>query len=102
MVLAPTPPEAFERSFTVRRRDLDPLDHVNNSVYVDYVEEALEAAGQGPLLEATPRRYVLDFASAAARDESLIGRAWPYDGGWVYRLIREDGTDIFRARVCRL
>ena len=40
----------FERRFHVRRRDLDPLDHVNNSVYVDYLEEALEAAGQGPLL----------------------------------------------------
>ncbi|MGZ6315502.1 MAG: acyl-ACP thioesterase domain-containing protein, partial [Candidatus Limnocylindrales bacterium] len=58
VVLAPTPPQAFERDILVRRRDLDPLDHVNNSVYVDYVEEALEAAGQGSLLEAAPRRYV--------------------------------------------
>jgi acyl-ACP thioesterase len=102
VVLSPTPPDAFERNIMVRRRDLDPLDHVNNSVYVDYVEEALEAAGQGSLLEETPRRYVLDFASSAARDESFIGRAWSYDGGWACRLIRDDGTDILRARVGRL
>ena len=50
----PTPPDAAERTFDVRRRDLDPLDHVNNSVYLDYFEEALEAAGQATLLAALP------------------------------------------------
>jgi acyl-CoA thioesterase FadM len=99
VALPSPPPGAFQRQFRVRRRDLDPLDHVNNSVYLDYMEEALERAGQGSLLEAVPRRYVLDFAASAARDELLVSWAWPYDGGWAYRLVREDGTDIFRARV---
>jgi len=94
--------DAVERRFHVRRRDLDPLDHVNNSVYLDYFEEALEAAGQGELMRSTPRRYVLDFASSAERDEPLVGRTWPHEGGWAYRLTREDGTDIFRARLERL
>jgi acyl-CoA thioesterase FadM len=102
VALPAAPPNAFERRFHVRRRDLDPLDHVNNSVYVDYLEEALEGAGQGELLRATPRRYVLDFAASAARGERLTGRAWPQDGGWAYRLSREDGAEVFRARVCRL
>ncbi len=102
VVLPPTPPDAFERPIRVRRRDLDPLDHVNNSVYVDYVEETLEAAMQGPLLEATPRRYVLDFCSSAARGEQFLGQAWPRDAGWACRLVRQDGTDIFRAWVGRL
>ena len=96
------PAGAAERRFHVRRRDLDPLDHVNNSVYLDYFEEALEAAGQGELLLVVPRRYVLDFASSAARDELLVGRTWPLEGGWAYRLTREDGTEIFRARIERL
>jgi acyl-CoA thioesterase FadM len=100
--LPPTPPDAFEHRFHVRRRDLDPLDHVNNSVYLDYFEEALVAAGQDELVAATPRRYVLDFAASAARDELLIGRAWPRDGGWAYRLTREDGSELFRATVWRL
>ena len=99
VALPAAPPDAFERRFHVRRRDLDPLDHVNNSVYVDYLEEALESAGQGPLLQATPRRYILDFAASAARDELLVDRAWSQEGGWAYRLSREDGADIFRARI---
>ncbi|MGZ6268105.1 MAG: hypothetical protein ACXWNR_06040, partial [Candidatus Limnocylindrales bacterium] len=62
----------------------------------------LEAAGQGSLLEAAPRRYVLDFASSAARGESITARAWQSDGGWVCRLVRQDRTDVFRAWVGRL
>jgi acyl-CoA thioesterase FadM len=102
VALPEAPPDAVERRFQVHRRDLDPLDHVNNSVYLDYFEEALEAAGQGELLRATPRRYVLDFASSAERDERLVGRTWPHEGGWAYRLSGDDGAEIFRARLDRL
>jgi acyl-CoA thioesterase FadM len=101
VALPAAPPDAVERRFHVHRRDLDPLDHVNNSVYLDYFEEALEAAGQGELLRTVPRRYVLDFASSAERDEPLVGRAWSHESGWAYRLSREDGTEIFRARLYR-
>jgi acyl-ACP thioesterase len=94
--LPETPAGSFEQRFEVRRRDLDPLDHVNNSVYVDYLEEALEAAGQAGLL-AAPRRYLLDFAASAARGETLAGRAWAHGSGWAYRLCREDGSELFRA-----
>ncbi len=102
VALPKAPSDASESRFGVRRRDLDPLDHVNNSVYLDYFEEALEAAGQGELLRATPRRYALDFANAAARYDRLVGRTWPHGGGWAYRLAREDGTEVFRARIERL
>jgi len=102
VALPPAPPDAIESTFHVRRRDLDPLDHVNNSVYIDYLEEALEAAGQGPLLTATPRRYEIDFVAAAERGNPLIGRTWPLDEGWAYRLSRDDGTELFRAKVTRL
>jgi acyl-CoA thioesterase FadM len=102
VTLPATPPDAVERIVPVRRRDLDPLDHVNNSVYIDYFEEALEAAGQAALLTATPRRYEIDFVAAAERGNLLVGRTWPNEGGWAYRLSRDDGTEIFRARVCRL
>jgi acyl-CoA thioesterase FadM len=96
--LAEAPSSAFGREFTVRRRELDPMDHVNNSVYLDYFEEALAGAG-AELLHATPRRYLLDFANSAARGEALQDRTWPQDGGWVYRLMRSDGCDVFRARL---
>jgi acyl-ACP thioesterase len=100
--LPATPPEAAEWEFRVRRRDLDPLDHVNNSVYIDYLEEALEAAGHGDVLAATPRRYEIDFVSSAERNDVLVGRTWPLGAGQGYRLSREDGTEVFRATVAAL
>jgi acyl-ACP thioesterase len=97
--LPEVPADAVDRCFHVRRRDLDPLDHVNNSVYLDYFEEALEVAGQQELLGATPRRYELEYLAAAGHGERLVDRVWPHDGCWAYRLCREDGTDLFRARL---
>jgi acyl-ACP thioesterase len=96
--LPEAPAAAPTRRFDVRRRDLDPLDHVNNSVYVDYLEEALEAAGQADLL-TVPRRYGLDFAASAARGETLVDKIWRHDRGWAYRLCREDGAEVFRATL---
>jgi acyl-ACP thioesterase len=97
--LPDAPSAAAERRFHVRRRDLDPLDHVNNSVYLDYFEEALEVAGEPGLRDATPRRYDLEYLASAARRERLVDRVWPHEGGWAYRLCREDGTELFRARL---
>jgi acyl-ACP thioesterase len=99
--LPAAPPDAFEAVTCVRRRDLDPLDHVNNSVYIDYLEETLESAGQSELLASMPRRYEVEFLAAAARGDDLVGRAWPLDEGWAFRLSRDDGTELFRARVSR-
>jgi acyl-CoA thioesterase FadM len=99
LVLPPTPPVAAERTIRVRRRDLDPLGHVNNSVYIDYLEEALEAAGEGMLPTQTPRRYEIDFVAAAEQDDVLTGRTWQVENGRAYRLSRSDGSDVFRARV---
>jgi acyl-CoA thioesterase FadM len=101
VALPATPPDAAELGFRVRRRDLDPIGHVNNSVYIDYLEEALEAAGQRAVLTATPRTYEIDFVASAERDNLLVGCAWPLDGAWAYRLSRDDGTEVFRARVTR-
>ena len=98
VALPSAPPDAVESTFHVRRRDLDPLDHVNNSVYVDYLEEALEAAGQGSLLTATPRRYEIDFIASAGRGDLLVDRTWPLEEGWAYRLARDD-KEVFRGRV---
>jgi medium-chain acyl-[acyl-carrier-protein] hydrolase len=100
--LPETPADAAETRIRVRRRDLDPLDHVNNSVYIDFLEETIEAAGQAELLAATPRRYEVDFLAAAARGDTVVGRAWPHEDSWAFRLSREDGTELFRARVGRI
>ena len=111
--LPDAPADAAELRVRVARRDLDPLDHVNNSVYVDYLEEALAALGAsadgetpgtnaGRLLTTTPRRYEVEFLSSAGGGDNLVGRTWPIDGSWAFRLSREDGTEVFRARASAL
>jgi acyl-CoA thioesterase FadM len=101
VALPPLPPEAAERKFRVHRRDLDPLDHVNNSVYLDYFEEALEAAGDGAML-VEPRRYEIDFVAAAERDDLLVGWTWRVGDGRAFRLCRANGTEVFRGTVVPL
>jgi acyl-CoA thioesterase FadM len=100
--LPETPPAAAAWRSRVARRDLDPLDHVNNSVYVDYLEEALQSAGAAPLLASTPRRYEILFAAAASPGDGLVGRAWAQENGWAYRLTREGGPELFRGIVSPL
>jgi acyl-CoA thioester hydrolase len=101
--LAPTPPDAHRRTFRVRPHELDPMDHVNNAVYLDWLEETiLEAGGAGgrTAIRAVPRRYRLEFAMAAEGNATAAGAAWPADGGWSYRLTSADGTaDLFRGRL---
>ena len=99
VALPEAPADAHEAHFHVRRRDLDPLDHVNNSVYVDYFEEALAQIGRAALLTTVPRRYTLDFAGSAGRGDALVGRTWPAQEGWYYSLTREDGAELLRARL---
>ena len=97
--LPDSPAGAAERRFHVRRRDLDPLDHVNNSVYLDYFEEALEVAGISGPGGSAPRRYEVEYLAAAAHGELLVDSVWAHEAGFAYRLCRENGTELFRARL---
>jgi acyl-ACP thioesterase len=101
--LPPTPAEARRGGFTVRPHELDPMDHVNNAVYLDWLEEAiLRAAPEaGKLaLSTIPRRYRLEYALAADPGAALEDAAWPDgDAAWSYRLTGPGGGDIFRARL---
>jgi acyl-ACP thioesterase len=107
VALPPTPAGAGERSFAVRPHELDPMDHVNNAVYLDWLEEALLAAGAGAVagsgaispIAAVPRRYRLEFAMAADAGASLRDAAWASDDGWAYRVTSTEGTELFRA-IC--
>lgn len=104
--LPPTPPDARHRRFVVRPHELDPLNHANNAVYLDWLEESIvEALGPegGPPSDAgqtrtLPRRYRMEFAVAVEAGDELGAAAW-HDGiGWSYRLTGvSDGIDRFRA-----
>ena len=98
--LPPTPADAAHRRFAVRPHELDPMDHANNAVYLDWLEESLlDVAGPAPTRDV-PRSYRMEFALAVEAGEELDGAAWADDGGWSYRLAGVDGgSDRFRARV---
>ncbi len=103
--LPDAPADATVLSAVVRRQDLDPMGHVNNGAYLDYLEEALDATGEaGRLaLAAVPRRILLEYAAAAAPDTRLTGTAWRDDrtdgDGWFWRLTDDERRDLARGRV---
>jgi acyl-ACP thioesterase len=103
--LPSTPADAPRRRFAVRPQELDPMDHVNNAVYLDWLEEAMLAAASDEArvtLAAAPRRYRLEYTAAADPGAALEDAVWRDDEeGWAYRLSGPDGNDVFRARVDR-
>jgi len=102
VALEATPPDSAELRFRVRSRDLDPMGHVNNAGYLDYLEEAAVASVRGvALLQHRPRRYRLEYVAPAALGAELSGRFWSRpDGGIGYRL-RDDisGAELLRATL---
>lgn len=99
--LDPTPADAARLDFTVRPQELDPMDHVNNAVYADWLEEGVLAAGGAADLAAVPRLVRLEYARSAERAASLSGDTWRADDGWSYRLSERDGAELLRARLER-
>ena len=89
------------RGFEVRPHELDPLDHVNNAVYADWVEEAVLADPAGrAAIGALPRRLRLEYALPAQPGDRLAARCWVAEGGWSCRIVRSnDGADLVRARL---
>jgi acyl-CoA thioester hydrolase len=82
----PAPPEVFRQRRHVEWRDLDPGQHVNNSVYLAYVEECgvqidnaygwpearLRAEGIGIFT----RRHWIDYQAQAVLDDELEISTW--------------------------
>ena len=102
-VTLPIAPESVARGrLRVRPQELDPMDHVNNAVYVDWLEEAVLAAGAtaaGAIsVETVPRRYRLEYAAAAAIGDELETETWPDGDGWAHRTTAA-GVDVLRARI---
>jgi acyl-CoA thioester hydrolase len=103
IALPPTPSAAVTRRFGVRPHELDPMDHANNAVYLDWFEESVLGAAGGAAMDqvrAVPRRYRIEYLQAVAAGAVIEGAAWPEDEGWSYRLTSGDGSmDLFRGRL---
>jgi acyl-CoA thioester hydrolase len=102
VALPAAPPSAARARLRVRPQELDPMDHVNNAVYVDWLEESVLAAGTdgrgAKSIARIPRRYRLEYAAAAPPGMELETETWPDGAGWAHRTTAS-GADVLRARL---
>jgi acyl-ACP thioesterase len=99
VALEDPPADAHRHAFTVRPQELDPMAHVNNAVYADWVDEAVIAAGDPPAVGAVPRAMRLEYASAAEPGATLEAAVWADAGGWSFRVLDAAGGALLRARL---
>jgi acyl-ACP thioesterase len=106
----PIPATASSLELRVRPADIDPMGHVNNAVYLDWIEEAVavaeriaverSAAGATTAIGDLPRRIAIEYAASAEPGDVVRASAWPEAGGWWVRVSRPaDGADLIRARL---
>ncbi len=92
---------AVESSFEVRRSETDPMGHVNNAVYVDYLDEQYLGMFDAPLGASlpVPRRYRAEFVGAATPGAVLTARSWQDDVAWSCRVIDGQGREMLRGAL---
>lgn len=98
--------ERFDLPLTVAPEDIDELGHVNNVVYLRWVQEVAVAHWRAA---ATPVqrsevvwvvvRHEIDYKHAAKLDDAIVARTWV---GTATAQTFERHTEILRARDGRL
>jgi acyl-ACP thioesterase len=93
--------EPVSTTIRVRPQELDPMDHVNNAVYADWVDEAVICAGAEDDVRTIPRTMRLEYARAVDAGATVIAETWRDADGWSARIGDPDGADHLRARLER-
>ena len=99
-------PERFELTFPVDAADIDELGHVNNTVYVRWVQEmaiahwraSAPADAQANLVWVVAR-HEIDYKHPALPGDEILARTWV---GPASRLAFERNTEMFRKTDGRL
>jgi acyl-CoA thioesterase FadM len=99
VALGDPPPEARRSAIAVRPQELDPMAHVNNAIYADWLEEAVIGAGDPLAPRTVPRVARLEYAAPADLETRLTADTWPTADGWSFLLQDETGLDLVRARL---
>ena len=99
LTLPDAPADAAELPMRVHLMELDPMAHVNNAAYIDYLDEHFLADKRARAGLPTPRRYRAEFIASAEPYARLIGRGWEDHESWCYRLSDESGKEMLRARL---
>jgi len=108
----PSPPARFERRSTVDDADIDELGHVNNVVYVRWIQEVAAAhwraaatPAQQDALVWVAVRHEVDYDAPAFPGEQVVARTWveAWTGATSDRrteIVRaEDGKILARGRT---
>jgi acyl-ACP thioesterase len=96
-VPAPDGAPAWSVILAVRPSDLDPLDHVNNAVYLDWLEEALVDAGWSLATPTLPSSRRLEYLASAERGDSVSVDLYGKPGDWSAMIRRANGSELVRA-----
>jgi acyl-ACP thioesterase len=95
-VSVPRHPEgSASRSITVSSVDLDPMGHVNNARYLDYLVDAWGAGDTPPRL---PRSYAVEYVRPAEPEARMELVSGSDEGGSWARLSDSSGVELVRAR----
>jgi len=90
--------EATDVRLRVRPQDLDPMGHVNNAAYLDWLEEALlQAPPAGRGVADLPRRARLEYRASAEPGDEVLVSAWRDGRSWQARVARSSGDELLRA-----
>lgn len=100
------PTEIFEMSIAVQAADIDGLGHVNNVVYVRWVQDMAVAhwTSAAPLVDQQRLRWVVlrhevDYKHPARLGDTILARTWV---GTATRYRFERHTELLRAADRRL
>ncbi len=99
-------PERYELRFAVAPADIDELGHVNNVVYLRWVQDAATAhwralapARDQDAVAWVVVRHEIDYKLAAGPEDEIVAQTWV---GPATRLTFERHTELFRASDRRL
>jgi acyl-CoA thioester hydrolase len=94
-------PEAFELALEAKPADIDELGHVNNVVYLRWVQEAaaahwnaLEPEAGREALRWIVVRHEIDYKQPAHLGDAIVARTWV---GTASRVRFERHTELLRA-----
>lgn len=90
-------PAAHTCGLAVRPRDLDPLGHVNNAVYVDWLDEAQDAAGWTSLDGSAGATLRLEYLAPAECGDAIEVELRGQPTSWSALIRRAGGLDLVRA-----